>query len=210
MGWGSVTSGGPGSYRGGSPNAFSVSLAGDAGIERMLAELPLAAVNRAAKPLVIRGSRMLAAAIKAEAPAESGLLKAAIGVSPLRDYGGKTLFAAAGIRRGFRRTVYRTARKKLRFRGKARSGDDPAELWRNPVKYLHLVTGGRKAVTVIHKKQLYDAYTGRFFGKSVAAAQPNPFVDRAFAAAAPAVASMIEREGASQIVAEAERLARGK
>jgi hypothetical protein len=83
---------------------FSLKLIGDENVRRMFEELPKAVQGRILRPLVRQGGTMIAAEEKAEAPAVTGLMKLALGTSPLRTYG-SSLLVAVGVRRGFRRAV---------------------------------------------------------------------------------------------------------
>jgi hypothetical protein len=112
------------------------------------------------------------------------------------------MFITAGVRRGFKRAVTQGRGGKLRVRSKAFTAANSDEAIQNPSKYLHLVTGGRKAIDA-DKKTLYDPRTDRFFGRHVAAAKVNPFVERGFDAAKEAVCQMIITEAEAKIIAEA-------
>ena len=189
-------------------NEIRAYMTGDVAVQRMFMELPKAVQERVVKPLIAQGSKILDEAVKAEAPVESGLMKLAIGSSKLKTYSGGTIFITTGVRRGFRRAVTASKRGKLRVRSKAFTESNPQEAVRNPVKYLHLVSGGRKAITAIKSKVLYSAETNKFFGKSVAAAKPNPFMERAFDAAKEQVAETILGQAPERIEAEAGKLAK--
>lgn len=182
-------------------------LSGDREVLRMFEGLPAAAQDRVMKPLVREGGAMLASAEKAEAPSQSGLMKTAIGVSSLKTYAsGAVLFITAGVRRGYRRAMQATSRGKLRYFGKQRPAEKPDLPVQDPAKYLHLVTGGRKAIHAMSGKVLFDRRTNRFLGKSVAAAKANPFVSRAFDAAKEMAVDHITTNAATRITAEAAKL----
>jgi phage gpG-like protein len=93
-------------------------------------------------------------------------------------------------------------------RSKSFTEANPSETVRDPVKYLPIVTGGRKAITAKVSKILYSAATNRFFGKSVAAAKPNPFFERAFDSSKEEVAGTILQKAPGMIESEAQKLAR--
>jgi hypothetical protein len=188
---------------------FKIYLTGDAVVQRMFMELPQNAQERVVRPLVEKASKTIAELIRSEAPQQSGLLRAAIGASSLRKYGGGTLFVAAGVRRGFRRAVAEKARGGLKFMSQKATEANPGSPVQNPTKYLHLVIGGRKAISARNRRVLYDARTGRFFGRQVAAVQPNPFMDRAFVKAQQDVSQQFIAEAEGRIVAEAQALLRG-
>jgi len=183
---------------------FTINFTGDLDVLRRLEALPARAQQRVLKPLMREGARQIAAAAKSEAPARTGLLATSLGPSKLRTYSGTQLFVAVGVRRGFRRAIHRTARGTLRYRSKkATAAAGPDAQIANPVKYLHLVTGGRKAVAAAARKSLYSAMEGRFFGRSVAAAAPNPFMTRMFDSVAGSVVANITARAAVLIEAEA-------
>jgi hypothetical protein len=181
-------------------------LTGDIAIQRMFMELPRATQERVVKPLIAQGSKLLDSAVKAEAPTESGLMKLAIGSSKLKTYSGGTIFITTGVRRGFRRAVTTKRGGGLRVRSQTYTESNPTETVRNPVKYLYLVTKGRKAITIVKSKILYSAAMNRFFGKTVAAAAPNPFIERAFDAVKDQVAATILAQAPAMIEAEAVKL----
>lgn len=172
----------------------------------MFQELPVAAQNRVLKPLVRDAGKKIAAAEKSESPKFSGLMQKAIGESSLKNYSGGRLFITAGVRRGFKRAIGRTKRGSLRVFSKKATAANAELPVQDPTKYLHLVTKGRKAIQAKNRKVLHDARTGHFFGKSVAAAQPNPFVSRAFDAVKDAVVSEISAKAEDLILAEASSL----
>jgi hypothetical protein len=181
-----------------------IRIIGDAGIQQMLEELPARVQSRILKPLMQAGAKMLADAERSGAPRDSGLLENSLGTSKLSSYrSGNVLFVTAGVRRGFRRAVTAKARGGLRVRSKKYTIANPGDAVRDPAKYLHLVTGGRKAVQASKAPGLYSAASDRYFGKRVAATTPNPFVTRAFDSAQSAVVSMITERAAEGITAEA-------
>jgi len=189
---------------------FKMEMIGDENVRRMFQELPKAAQNRVLKPLVRQGGSMIAEEEKEEAPAVTGLMKLALGTSPLRTYN-SSLLIAVGVRRGFRRAVqgsmYRGGwARKTRYLGKKKTEATPELPVQNPVRYLHLVIGGRKAISVINKKVLYDARSGKFFGQQVAEQAANPFIDRAFDRAKVAVAETLTTQVEDRIMAEAQTL----
>lgn len=184
----------------------SLALTGDKELLRMFQELPGAAQNRVLKPLVREAGKQLGQAVKSEAPRQSGLLQLAVGSSPLRSYKSGTLFITAGVRRGFKRKVARRRDGGLKYLGKKASAAKADLPTQDPAKYLHLVTKGRKAVEAINRKVLYDARTGRFFGKSVAAVQANPFVSRAFDNSKEAVTAELCAKAEDRVLAEASAL----
>jgi hypothetical protein len=134
-------------------------------------------------------------------------LRRAIGVTPTRYYGG-TIFIAVGVRRGFRRAITASARGRIRSRGRAFTAANPSAAVRDPVKYWHLVSGGRKASIAgaggSDKRVL--AGPGKIFGTYAAPVAANPFVDRAFAACQASVIAMITSEAPGLIEAEAGKM----
>ena len=97
---------------------------------------------------------------------------------------------------------------KLRVRSRAFTESNPSEAVRDPAKYLHLVTGGRKALMATKSKILYSSLTDKFFGKSVRGVAPNPFMERAFESAKEQVAGTIIAQAPTMIEAEAEKIAK--
>jgi hypothetical protein len=188
-------------------NEIRAYMTGDAAVQRMFMDLPKTVQDRVVKPLILQGSKILDEAAKTAAPVESGLMKLAIGSSKLKTYGGSTIFITTGVRRGFRRAITAGRGGKLRVRSKSFTESNPNASVRDPVKYLHLVVGGRKAL-VASSKLLYSATANKFFGKSVAAAKPNPFMERAFDVAKDQVAETILEKAPKMIEAEAQKLAR--
>jgi hypothetical protein len=184
-----------------------MAITGDREVLRMFEELPAVAQQRVLKPLLREGAALMAVEERAEAPRQAGLLQTAIGVSTLKSYPSGVLFIATGVRRGFKRAVQATSRGRLRFLGKRKTEDYPELPVQDPTKYLHLVTGGRKAISAMNKKVLYDRRTDKFFGKSVAAAAPNPFMDRAYQRGRAAAVAKITGEAPDRIADEAARIA---
>jgi hypothetical protein len=181
---------------------FNVNLTGTPAVQKMFSDLPAATQTRVLKPLVKRAGTMLAPALKAAAPRGSGLLAASMGVSTLKTYRSSTVFLAVGARRGFRRAVSVSVRGKKRFLSSKKSEASTLPV-QNPAKYLHLVTGGRKAVAASRTSILYSAIAKRAFGRTAAAVPANPFVARTFSAIGPQVVAMFESEGPAAIEAAA-------
>jgi hypothetical protein len=192
-------------------NDFSMAITGDKKLVQMFHELPARAQERVLKPLIQKGAALTAAMMRGEAPTMSGLMQLAVGPSKLRTYHGLTILVAVGVRRGYRRAVQGTRyrggwARRTRYLSKAKSVANPELPIQDPAKYLSIVTRGRKALTATKGKVLADVRTGRIFGKSVAAASPNPFVDRTFNAAKTTVGNQIASEAADRILAEAESI----
>lgn len=183
---------------------LQIDLSGDREVADLLARLSASAIDRAVKPALRSGSAGLAEALRGAAPQETGLLKRAMGTSLLKTYP-SVFFITAGVRRGFRRSVSRTRMGRWRVRGKRATEAAGQESVRNPAKYLHLVTGGRKPVEATDARVLYSHQSGTFFGRRAAAAPSNPFVERAFAAAGPVTATRIMAEAASRLREESAR-----
>ena len=160
----------------------SLYAADTAAVQRAFAELPERCQERVLKPLLEKAARLVAAAERSEAPKETGLLGASLGASATRTYrhgeGSSKIFIAVGVRRGFRRTVAMAARgKRLKFaRGsRPQRGDEGV---RNPSLYLHLVTGGRKALQA-GRGTIFHSANDRYFTRA-AGVTPDPFMSRAF------------------------------
>ena len=184
---------------------LDIQLFGDREAQRLCESLAPKMLDRVMKPILRRSGKMLEEAARSAAPVESGILRKSIGATVVKKYGGRVLFATVGVRRGFSADagVRRTSGPKS-ARGRARrvvrrnQRFDASQI-RNPTKYLHLVTGGRKAIHVVHRKVLYSDFYGRFYGRSVAAVPPNPFMARAFAQSAPQVVAMAQAEAGARV-----------
>lgn len=189
---------------------FRMEMIGDENVRRMFEELPKAAQDRVLKPLIRQGSAMIAAEEKAEAPTVTGLLKLALGTSPLRTYS-TSLLVAVGVRRGFRRAVQGTNYRggwasKTRYMSKKRTEENPTVPVQDPSKYLHLVIGGRKAISATKAKVLYDLRTGKFFGQHVAEQSPNDFIERAFERSQATVVQSLSSQIETAVLAEAKAI----
>jgi hypothetical protein len=186
------------------PAGVELQIFGTAEVAAMFGRLSVAAQSRVLKPIMVSASGQIAEALRGAAPEESGLLKRAMGSSVLKTYG-ETLFITAGVRRGFRRAVSLARTGRWRIRGKKATGSAGGETIRDPAKYLHLVTGGRKAVEAINARVLYSAQSNTFFGRRAKAVAPRPFVQQTFGSVASAVSARICQEAAGRIVEEASR-----
>lgn len=192
--------------RGGVPLPLRLSvgsnLIGGAALEKVAMELPQVLLA-ALEPVLREISKMVAAEAKARVRSKSGLLVASIGTSPVRRYrnsGSRTIYIAVGPRRGFRRVVTQAKRGGIKKLGKGRSAaiEAAAGGWKaagiqNPVKYAHLVEGGRGPSVARPGGILYSHSLRRGFGTSVAAAPPHPFMAPAEAAGMAAM-SLIENK----------------
>lgn len=139
-------------------------LTGDKEVLRMFGELPERARRRVMEPILKEASKAVATIAKGDAPKESGLLERALGPSKLSRYGGGTkLFIAVGARRGFRRGVTRTKKGRGRILSQAKTDIGEGTI-RDPVRYLHLVTGGRKASVAGARLGAYAGASGGFRG----------------------------------------------
>jgi len=184
---------------------YAVTISGDQHVADLFARLPDAVQNRLLRPMLAGAARQLAEELRSAAPAETGLLKQALGASAVKTYR-SVLFVTSGVRRGFRRAVSLGPRSgKWRIRGaKATASADKATV-RNPAKYLHLVTGGRTAVEARAGSVLYSAQSGIVFGRRAKEVTGRPFIQQTFASAAPRVATAVCREAALRIEDEAAR-----
>jgi hypothetical protein len=165
----------------------SFTLSGDRELLHMFAELPRRVQTRVLKPLLGDASQILVAAEQAEAPRLTGLLAEALGAGKFWQKHG-TMLIATGARHGFLRQVRAPG---ARF---SRPQD--------PAKYMHLVSGGRKALTADRGKAL-DLWDRGVFRTAVKKQEPNPFMDRAMNRAAEQVASQITSRAPALIEAEA-------
>lgn len=151
--------------------------------ERMRAKILLRAVAAGAAPVLED--------MRANAPQESGLLKKSIKMRQRVYKGGLMRVAVIGPAKGFKQvvTVQRSGKKAGRIKATRAKGavaraaaGRPMAIFRDPVKYAHLVEGGRKAVRPKTAKVLYSALHNIFFPKKgVRAVAARPFVARAVA-----------------------------
>jgi len=124
---------------------FAMQMTGDREVLRMFEETPDRAQRRVMEPLLKEASKAVATIAKSDAPKETGLLERALGPSKLSRYaGGAKLFVAVGARRGFRRGVTRTRGGRGRILSQAKTDAGAGAAVRDPVRYLHLVTRGRR------------------------------------------------------------------
>ena len=187
---------------------IEIKISGDAAVRRMFEQLPAAAQKRVLSPLMQQGGKLLSNAIKGESPIDTGLMSEAIGESKLKTYGGSKLFITAGVRRGFTRAIMPKARGGVKRLGKNKSAVADKKYNRNPARYLHLITGGRSALSAKTSKILYSPQSNTFFGKHVAPTKLNPFVTRAFDSVKDQVVSSVTNSAPALIEAEAAKLAK--
>lgn len=165
-------------------------------------------LRRGARGKILRkalneGTKPVLSSAKGLAPRESGQLRKSLGkkVKVYRESGAAV--GLVGPRSGFKRQVTVEKRKvSAVIGGKRTTRRIGAVVYRNPVRYAHLVELGRKAVSVKNKKALVSA-GGTFYGRTVAAALPRPFLGRAWArsvgTASEKVRSTLEREIAREV-----------
>jgi hypothetical protein len=172
------------------------------------------------KPGLEKASKQLAAIEQSSVARDrTGLLRRSIGSTAVRLYPATFCgWVASGPRHGFGRVIQQTWTRKGRRKKKLKIGSraltdlarlgqaaaGPKMLYADPVKYSHLVAGGRKAVfagqkgdKATGKHSLRDSFTGKFFGRSVRAAAPKDFMapaeSQAQGAADAAIAEMAAR-----------------
>ncbi len=180
-----------GPRRGPTGQITSVEQSGGDEVSRIFLELPQAVAAGPLKTLMREAEKIITAAEREEAPRESGLLRAAIGGTVVKSLG-KTLFAATGVRWGFRRTVAPTARGGLKFL--RRSRPEPGQAMnRDPARYVYPLSKGRKAVEAVTGKALHSQ-NDRFFTRA-GEAPPNPFIEHALADAQGQVLGLLAPAG---------------
>ena len=171
-------------------------------VQRRLEDLKREILKKIMAPAVERATKRLAEMEKQSAPDRSGLLRQALGATKGKTYLEKlTAWSAVGPRRGYGRILLaRMTTKGVRVRrtSKKFTEENTLSTYANPVKYAHLVRGGRKAIVALGKKALYDKFTGRFFGHSVKAAAPHDFAASAIAQA-PSAAQEATQEMAAGV-----------
>jgi hypothetical protein len=184
---------------------FKMEMSSDKNIQLLFIDLPRAVQNKIIKPLLKEGGAMIAVEEKQEAPANTGLLRTAIGASSIRKYP-SSFFVAVGVRQGFRRAIQTSSSGKTRYLGKQKTEFYPEAPVQDPTKYLGIVSGGRKAISVLNKKVLYDVRSGQFFGTQVKEQDANPFIQRAFDEVKDTVAETLTAQAETQILAEAKAI----
>jgi hypothetical protein len=187
---------------------FRVEVHGVKDVVLALTKFKESVANRVLKGATTKAARPILKEAKAQAPKESGLLRKSLGVKVVVYPKTSVTIALIGVRKGFRQEV--TARRKLSGRLLAETGKKRATakrtMLRNPEKYLHLILLGRKPSRAKGKRVL--ASGGLIWGTSVAAAKPNPFLKRAFAAKANEARAALRGHIEAGIQKEAARLAK--
>jgi hypothetical protein len=155
--------------------------AGDQELIARLSALSYRLQIEALTPAVREIGDRVAADASSRAPVEIGLLAESIGRSAVKKYKGERrglIYIAVGPRRGFRRAIVRGPRGRRRLLGEKATAalpEDPEASFRDPVRYAHLVEGGRQAVRAKPGHVLYSQGAGRFFASAKAAAA-KPFI----------------------------------
>jgi hypothetical protein len=130
-----------------------------------------------------------------------------MGATNTKTYGGgATLFVTAGVRRGHRRVVAPRRGGGSQVRRGAGAADAGKLMVRNPAKYLHLVTGGRKEVLAKNAKVLFSHHSDTFFGRRAKKVGGRDFVREAFDATASKVVSLLTTNAPDLVAAQAAQL----
>lgn len=201
--------------------SVKVEIFGEKELRRFLTGWTPAKQRKFLRPAVTKGTRVIAKAVKREAPAETGLLKKSIG-SKVVTYKSGTVVGIAGPRKGFKRPVVvsRAAGK-----GEQKGSAGVRVVYRNPTKYAHLVHGGTQAHALgsgstLRRKTRETARKGRYVrtaeftaspgnqrGRMHPGSKPNPFIQRGFTSALPAARAVMLSEIKAQILKEVSRRA---
>ena len=193
--------------------SVKVGLAGQKDVAAALAGVKAGVRNRVLKAAAGKQARKAAKVAKgALVPHRTGQLKRAISYVYRSYKSGKVWVYVAGPRKGFKVRVsdltaagQRAALRKLGKKRRAGLTERQAlkfvQSYVDPVKYGHLVEGGRKPVRVKRRKVL--AGGGVVYGRHAFGVQPRPFMAPAAAAVAGSSAEMaadlkagIDREAA--------------
>jgi hypothetical protein len=158
-------------------------------VTKLLMQLPDNMREKHTKNAIKEATSSIVSVIKARVPKNTGTLAASIQASRVKYYPASgTLFCAIEPKSGFTRTFPATV-----ITSKRGGGRVSAEMKRNPRKYLHLVEGGRRAVTTVGKKALHPA-NAYWFSRSAASVSGRPIFGPVASAMAQAFRITIENE----------------
>jgi HK97 gp10 family phage protein len=148
-------------------------LAGAADLKAVLDVVGPKVLRQGARRGVTVAAQEVSKAAKARVPTRTKSLKKAIGHKVKANRQKTGYIAVIGPRKDAKgTTVGGVGKKKAKFRRKVRIKG--SEIIINPVKYAHLVEGGRKAVKVTRRKVLSDGRA--VYGTKVRAVPPRPFM----------------------------------
>lgn len=169
------------------PFQIQVQVAGLRPLLRKLDDLKRGARNRILRPAIAKAARIIVKQAKRNAPKDSGALRRSL-TSVIR-IGRKSgqIYAVIGPETGERKDR-QGSRSKTRF-GKWLAGQG---IPNRPANYAHLVEFGRASVSVQSKKVL--ASDGVFYGRSVRASEPRPFLRPALLSKQSEVRSVLKVE----------------
>lgn len=166
-------------------------LNGTAALRAVLDVVGPKAFREGARRGVTVAAQMVTKAIKAETPERTKSLKRAQGYKVKANKQKTGYYAVAGTRRDKKGTVVGgSGKRKAKFRRKVKHRG--REMIVDPVKYDHLVTGGRRSVRTVKKKVLSDGATA--FGRTARAVAPNPYKQRAWDATKTAAGAAVRQK----------------
>jgi HK97 gp10 family phage protein len=172
------------------PDTVSISLDGDRELMQLFEELPRRLANKVLVQAVSAAAAPIRDDMRNSAPKESGLLAKSIKIRSRKYKGGDMRMAVIGPSRGMKSPVIiqRTGKNLGHIRASKAKGafertwlDKGNAIMRDPAKYAHLVTGGRRGLHAKEKKVMWSALRNVFFPKGVRAVAGRPFIQRAMA-----------------------------
>lgn len=155
-------------------------------VQRALDNVAAKAMKLVIVPAVKEAAELIAHGIEIRAPQGTGTMRQAVGVTGMKLYGdGTVAWEGAGVRRGFGRMIavveanndqgYKLKRLSKKASAKA---EGKGFFFSDPSKIAHIIEGGRKAVSPMKGKALFDPRTGKFF-KSSPAVTGTKFIEQA-------------------------------
>lgn len=192
----------------------NITLEGDAAMMHLLDELPKRLRDKTLVQAVMAGGGPIKAAMVANSPSSSGLLKKSIKIRRRKYRGGDVAIAVIGPSRGMKTTVsvVEGGKNKGSIRKNTRKGTGliaaygAGAAYRDPAKYAHLVEKGRKSVSPKKGKALYNRLGNRVFRRA-SAVPAKHFASRAVASASGRAIEAMRSKMADGLAAEASSLA---
>jgi hypothetical protein len=187
----------------------SLKLTGQEKMFATLEALPKAVELRILRNAMRKALKPMEAGARGGVPRFSGLLERSIGVGRPKWYAHSgVMYLAVGPRSGFKKSVgyvegSRGGRYKVLRSAKQKATAKDQRI-QNPIKYAHLVEGGRRAVAATGKA-LYFYGMGLFRPRAASVAGRH-FMARAWASASSAALSIMQAEIAVGVEREANKL----
>jgi hypothetical protein len=166
-------------------------------VANLLKQLPQQLQDKYGARALQASAAITVMAVKGRMPSATGLAKESIGATQVKFYRSSgTLFTAIEPLKGFRRIVTATASGKTRIRSRKTTTTTAAfSRVQDPRKYMHLIEGGRKAVSAKAGSALHSALDpqNRFFMHAGPVAA-HPIFGPAVASVTDAARIMVEVE----------------